>query len=315
MYVIYQVDNLFDVYLVKYVLEDVGILVFVFGELLLGGMGELLLFGVLWVCVLDLVCLEVEVIVVGLDLGGLQYDFIFDDDESVGFLLVQEIVMLGIVKGLLGIGVFKQCLLCLDEVLLGWEYFLLLYNQYYVNSYLFKDGFVGLQCICVVMGCFWGVECMFWILLGVYFILVGYVGGVILNLIYEEVCFGLIGYMEIVEVVFDFVIISLFELLQVFWENYDLIQGMCQGNDIGIQYCLVIYVISQVQYEVVLVSCVVYQQWLIEVGFGVIIIDIVFFVFVYYYVEDYYQQYLVKNLNGYCGIGGIGVSCLIGVGV
>lgn len=315
MYIVYKVDNLFDVYLVKYVLEDVGILVFVFGEQLLGGMGELLLFGVLWVGIFDVVWLQVEDIVVVLDLGQVLFDFIFDVDDIVGFL-VQECIMLGIGQGIFGIGVFKQCLFCLEEVLLGCDQLLLLYsNQYFVNSYLLKDCFVGLQQICFVLGCFWGVECKFWIELGVYSILVGYVGGIMLNLIYEEVCLGLIGYIEVVQVVFDLVVVSLEWLLQLFWESYDLIQGMCQGNDIGIQYCLVIYVIDEVQYKVVLVSCEVYQVQLVVVGYGLIIIEIVYLVLVYYYVEDYYQQYLVKNLNGYCGIGGIGVSCLIGLDV
>lgn len=131
-----------------------------------------------------------------------------------------------------------------------------------------------------------------------------------LNLIYDEVCFGLIGYSEVVLVVYNLQEISFEQLFKVFWEVYDLIQGMCQGGDIGIQYCLVIYIFDVVQKVVVLVSWESFQVELVKVGYDCIIIEIVDVLF-FYYVEVYYQQYLVKNFNGYCGLGGIGVCLLV----
>ncbi len=193
--------------------------------------------------------------------------------------------MLGIANGLLGIGAFKQRLPRPEEALPGREQPLpLLHNQHYVNSHPLKDSFTGLARIRFAMGCFWGAERKFWTIPGVYSTSVGYAGGVTPNPTYEEVCSGLTGHTEIVEVVYDPAIVPLERLLQVFWESHDPTQGMRQGNDTGTQYRSAIHATTQAQLDAA-----------------------------YYYAEDYHQQYLAKNPNGYCGIGGTGVSCPIGV--
>jgi len=194
--------------------------------------------------------------------------------------------MLGIANGLLGIGAFKQRLPRPEEALPGREQPLpLLHNQHYVNSHPLKDSFTGLARIRFAMGCFWGAERKFWTIPGVYSTSVGYAGGVTPNPTYEEVCSGLTGHTEIVEVVYDPAIVPLERLLQVFWESHDPTQGMRQGNDTGTQYRSAIHATTQAQLDAA----------------------------EYYYAEDYHQQYLAKNPNGYCGIGGTGVSCPIGV--
>ncbi|MGH8483758.1 MAG: peptide-methionine (S)-S-oxide reductase MsrA, partial [Pseudomonas sp.] len=163
------------------------------------------------------------------------------------------------------------------------------------------------------MGCFWGAERKFWTLPGVYSTSVGYAGGSTPNPTYEEVCSGMTGHTEIVEVVYDPAIISLAQLLQVFWENHDPTQGMRQGNDTGTQYRSAIHATSEAQYAAAVASRDAYQQRLSEKGYGAITTEIEFPAPAYYYAEDYHQQYLAKNPNGYCGIGGTGVSCPIGV--
>lgn len=222
--------------------------------------------------------------------------------------------MLGIAKGLLGIGAFKQRLPRADEALPGREHPLPLHNQHYVNSHPLKDGFAGLERIRFAMGCFWGAERKFWTLPGVYSTSVGYAGGLTPNPTYEEVCSGLTGHTEIVEVVYDPAIISVEQLLRVFWENHDPTQGMRQGNDTGTQYRSAIHATTPAQHEAALASRDAYQPRLAAKGYGAITTDIEFPAPTYYYAEDYHQQYLAKNPNGYCGIGGTGVSCPIGVG-
>ncbi len=143
---------------------------------------------------------------------------------------------------------------------------------------------------------------------------VGYAGGLTPNPTYEEVCSGLTGHTEIVEVVYDPAIISVEQLLQVFWENHDPTQGMRQGNDTGTQYRSAIHATTSAQHEAALASREAYQPRLAAKGYGAITTDIAFPAPTYYYAEDYHQQYLAKNPNGYCGIGGTGVSCPIGLG-
>jgi len=222
--------------------------------------------------------------------------------------------MLGIGNGLLGIGAFKQRLPRPEEALPGREHPLpLLHNQHYVNSHPLKDSFTGLARIRFAMGCFWGAERKLWTIPGVYSTSVGYAGGVTPNPTYEEVCSGLTGHTEIVEVVYDPAIVPLERLLQVFWESHDPTQGMRQGNDTGTQYRSAIHATTQAQLDAALASRDAYQQRLNDSGYGPITTDIVFPAPEYYYAEDYHQQYLAKNPNGYCGIGGTGVSCPIGV--
>ena len=164
------------------------------------------------------------------------------------------------------------------------------------------------------MGCFWGVERMFWKLDGVYLSMVGYAGGYTPNATYEEVCSGKTGHNEVVRVVFDPAVISYEDLLRVFWEGHDPTQGMRQGNDRGTQYRSGIYAYSDAQAEAAKTSKALFAPRLKEAGLGAITTEILpapeFF-----FAEDYHQQYLAKNPAGYCGIGGTGVTCPIGTGV
>jgi peptide-methionine (S)-S-oxide reductase len=164
------------------------------------------------------------------------------------------------------------------------------------------------------MGCFWGVERLFWKLPGVYTTVVGYAGGSTPNPTYEEVCSGRTGHTEAVLVVFDPEQISYSQLLKVFWEGHDPTEGMRQGNDIGTQYRSAIYTYSPEQAEAAEASRQVYGEALKERGLGEITTEIRP-ASDFYFAEAYHQQYLAKNPAGYCGIGGTGVSCPIGVGV
>ncbi|KAM9622112.1 mitochondrial peptide methionine sulfoxide reductase isoform 4-T4 [Trichechus inunguis] len=162
------------------------------------------------------------------------------------------------------------------------------------------------------MGCFWGAERKFWILKGVYSTQVGFAGGYTSNPTYQEVCSGKTGHAEVVRVVYQPECISFEELLKVFWENHDPTQGMRQGNEHGTQYRSAIYPTSSKQMEVALRSKEDYQKVLSQNGYGTITTDIRE-AQTFYYAEDYHQQYLSKNSDGYCGLGGTGVSCPIGV--
>jgi len=164
------------------------------------------------------------------------------------------------------------------------------------------------------MGCFWGVERMFWKLDGVQSTMVGYAGGYTPNPTYEEVCTGKTGHNEVVRVIYDPARISYDQLLQVFWEGHDPTQGMRQGNDQGTQYRSGIYVYSEAQKEAAATSKTAFAPRLSAAGFGVITTEIIDAP-QFYFAEDYHQQYLAKNPAGYCGIGGTGVTCPIGVGV
>ncbi len=164
----------------------------------------------------------------------------------------------------------------------------------------------GMELATFGMGCFWGAERKFWETPGVYSTAVGYAGGFTPNPTYEEVCSGLTGHAEVVQVVFDPKAVAYEDLLGVFWENHDPTQGMRQGNDIGTQYRSAIYCYSDAQRRAVEVSRQAYQQALGEAGFGTITAEILNAP-QFYYAEEYHQQYLAKNSSGYCGLGGTGV--------
>lgn len=164
------------------------------------------------------------------------------------------------------------------------------------------------------MGCFWGVERMFWQLDGVYVTLVGYAGGYTPNATYDEVCSGQTGHNEVVRVIYDPAVISYEDLLRVFWEGHDPTQGMRQGNDMGTQYRSGIYAYSDAQKTAAEASKLAFAPRLLSAGYGAITTEIIDAP-AFYHAEDYHQQYLAKNPDGYCGIGGTGVTCPIGVGV
>ena len=165
------------------------------------------------------------------------------------------------------------------------------------------------------MGCFWGAERKFWELgKGIHVTAAGYAGGHTPNPTYEEVCSGLTGHNEVVLVVFDPKLISYDTLLKTFWENHDPTQGMRQGNDIGTQYRSGIYVFGDAQRQVAEHSKRAYEQALKTQRYGAITTEIVDAP-PFYFAEDYHQQYLAKNPRGYCGLGGTGVSCPIGLSV
>ena len=160
------------------------------------------------------------------------------------------------------------------------------------------------------MGCFWGAERKFWDLEGVMTTSVGYAGGFTPHPLYEEVCSGMTGHNEVVRVAFDSEEVNYRSLLKVFWENHDPTQGMRQGNDIGTQYRSGIYCFSEEQFNNAEESLLIYQSTLSQEGFGEITTEIVMAP-IFYFAEDYHQQYLGKNPNGYCGLGGTGLSCAI----
>ena len=164
------------------------------------------------------------------------------------------------------------------------------------------------------MGCFWGVERMFWKLEGVWLTMVGYAGGFTPNPTYEEVCTGQTGHNEVVRVVYDPGVVSFEQLLKVFWEGHDPTQGMRQGNDVGTQYRSGIYWTSEAQKDAAEASKAMFAPRLGEAGYGAVTTEIVAAP-TFYFAEEYHQQYLAKNPAGYCGIGGTGVSCPIGTGV
>lgn len=171
----------------------------------------------------------------------------------------------------------------------------------------------GLEEAVVGLGCFWGAERLFWKLPGVYSTSVGYAGGFTPNPSYEEVCSGRTGHTEVVSVVFDPAATTYEAILKAFWEAHDPTQGMRQGNDVGTQYRSAIYLTNPAQREPAERSKRAYQARLTAAGHGTITTEIRDSQH-YYYAEDYHQQYLAKNPNGYCGIGGTGVTCPIGLG-
>ena len=188
-------------------------------------------------------------------------------------------------------------------------------DKHFVNGAPIKGPFpAGLEQAVFGLGCFWGAERKFWQLPGVYSTAVGYGAGHTPNPTYREVCTGMTGHNEVVLVVFDPKKVAYDTLLKTFWESHDPTQGMRQGNDVGTQYRSGIYYFDDAQREAAERSREAYQAQLSAAGFGGITTEIVptgdFF-----YAEDYHQQYLAKNPGGYCGLGGTGVSCPVGVEV
>ena len=172
----------------------------------------------------------------------------------------------------------------------------------------------GFEMMVVGMGCFWGAERKFWEASGVYTTAVGYAGGYTPNPSYEEVCSGRTGHTEVVLVVFDPAVTTYEAMLKIFWENHDPTQGMRQGNDVGTQYRSAIYWKGDAQRRLAEATRDAYQQALRAAGRGTITTEIAAAP-EFHYAEDYHQQYLAKNPRGYCGIGGTGVSCPVGVAV
>jgi peptide-methionine (S)-S-oxide reductase len=188
-------------------------------------------------------------------------------------------------------------------------------EQHFVNHHRIVAPFPeGLSQALFAMGCFWGAERKFWQAKGVYSTAVGYAGGHTPNPTYREICSGMTGHAEVVFVVFDPNIVSYEDLLKTFWENHDPTQGMRQGNDVGTQYRSGIYYYGAAQRQAAERSRDAYQSQLTAAGYGRITTEILPAP-EFYYAEDYHQQYLAKNPGGYCGLGGTGVSCPIGVGV
>jgi peptide-methionine (S)-S-oxide reductase len=170
----------------------------------------------------------------------------------------------------------------------------------------------GFESIVVGMGCFWGAERVFWQAEGVYTTAVGYAGGYTPNPTYEEVCSGRTGHAEVVLVVFDPAKISREQVLALFWENHDPTQGMRQGNDVGTQYRSAIYVEGPEQRAAAEATQTAFSERLKAAGYGEVSTEIAD-AGPFFYAEDYHQQYLAKNPNGYCGLGGTGVSCPVGL--
>src|SRR5262245_11364820 len=200
-----------------------------------------------------------------------------------------------------------------DEALRGRKQTMHVRETHFVNGHRIVPPFPeGMQRAVFAMGCFWGAEKAFWKTPGVYSTQVGYAGGYTENPSYEEVCSGMTGHTEVVQVVFDPGQVSYDQLLRVFWENHDPTQGMRQGNDTGTQYRSAIYTAGDEQQRAAVASRQRYQTELGQAGYGEITTEIQA-AGPFYYAEDYHQQYLHKNPGGYCGIGGTGVSCPIGL--
>jgi peptide-methionine (S)-S-oxide reductase len=172
----------------------------------------------------------------------------------------------------------------------------------------------GFDTIVVGMGCFWGAERMFWGAPGVYTTAVGYAGGLTPNPTYEEVCSGRTGHTEVVLAVFDPAVTSYDAMLKIFWEGHDPTQDMQQGNDVGTQYRSAVYWTTEAERYAALASRDMFQAELAKARYGEITTEIAE-AGPFYYAEDYHQQYLAQNPNGYCGLGGTGVTCPIGTGV
>lgn len=198
----------------------------------------------------------------------------------------------------------KQTLISAELALVGRDEPLIIEDKHFVNGSSISAPLIGKQQqILLGMGCFWGAERLFWQLDGVINTSVGYSGGYTTNPSYEEVCSGKTGHTEVVRVVFDSNKLSLESLLRAFWERHDPTQGMRQGNDLGTQYRSVIYVYDQQQLETAQQSRETYQELL---GDSAITTEIIL-AGEYYFAENYHQQYLAKNPDGYCGLGGTGV--------
>jgi peptide-methionine (S)-S-oxide reductase len=202
-----------------------------------------------------------------------------------------------------------------EQALPGRDEVLQVSDEHFVSGNRITPPFPpGLEQAVFGMGCFWGAERKFWEAPGVYSTAVGYAGGHTPNPTYTEVCSGLTGHTEVVLVVFDPQATTYEAMLRLFWENHDPTQGMRQGNDAGTQYRSAAYGSSQAHTAAALASRAGYQDRLTAAGYGRITTEIADAP-PFYYAEDYHQQYLAKNPNGYCGIGGTGVACQIGTSV
>ena len=214
--------------------------------------------------------------------------------------------------GLFGLGK-KQTIPTAQEALPGRAQPMPVPEKHHVNGNPLKPPFPeGMEKVVFGMGCFWGAERKFWQLDGVYTTAVGYAAGSTPNPTYKEVCSGMTGHNEVVLVVYDPKKVSYEQLLKTFWESHNPTQGMRQGNDSGTQYRSGIYTYSEEQKKQAEASLDSYQQALKSAGYGDITTEILDAP-EFYYAEDYHQQYLAKNPNGYCGLGGTNVSCPIGV--
>ncbi|MFK7901867.1 MAG: peptide-methionine (S)-S-oxide reductase MsrA [Nitratireductor sp.] len=201
-----------------------------------------------------------------------------------------------------------------EDALKGRDEAIAVTQSHFVNGTSITAPFPeGMQMLQVGMGCFWGVERIFWKIEGVYTTAVGYGAGYTKNPTYEEVCSGNTGHNELVLVVFDPKIVSLEKILTAFWEGHDPTQGMRQGKDTGTQYRSGIYTYNEEQQHMALESKTAYQAALNKSGIKHEITTEIIPASPFYYAEEYHQQYLAKNPNGYCGIGGTGVSCPIGI--
>jgi peptide-methionine (S)-S-oxide reductase len=206
----------------------------------------------------------------------------------------------------------KTVMVAPDEALPGRELEMPVSPTHVVLGTPMKPPFPGKQVVLFAMGCFWGAERKFWEAEGVFSTAVGYAAGHTPNPTYEEVCTGRTGHAEVVRVVFDPRLTSLDAMLKIFWEGHDPTQGMRQGNDVGTQYRSGIYWHDDAQRGAAEASRDAYQRRLREAGLGEITTELLAAP-TFYYAEDYHQQYLAKNPGGYCGLGGTGVSCPVGV--
>ena len=234
------------------------------------------------------------------------------DNKSVSYIhkveRYREILMI------FGLGK-KTTIPTADKALPGRSQAIQVPKTHFVNGHTLQAPYPdGMEMAVFGLGCFWGAERKFWQLEGVYTTAVGYAGGLTPNPTYEEVCSGMTGHNEVVLVVFDPQVISYETLLKVFWESHNPTQGMRQGNDVGTQYRSGIYTYSDSQKQAAEASIATYQQALTTAGYKEITTEIVDAP-EFYFAEGYHQQYLAKNPNGYCGLGGTNVSCPIGVQV
>jgi peptide-methionine (S)-S-oxide reductase len=209
-------------------------------------------------------------------------------------------------------GMRKTTMIGPDEALAGRSRKMDIPREHFVLGTPLDGPFPGKERALFGMGCFWGAEKKFWEADGVYSTAVGYAGGFTPNPTYEEVCSSDTGHTEVVQVVFDPAVTSYDRMLQIFWENHDPTQGMRQGNDVGTQYRSAIYTYSDAQRRAAEASRDAFQKSLHAAGYGDITTEIRP-AGELYFAEDYHQQYLAKNPRGYCGLGGTGVSCPVGV--
>jgi len=208
---------------------------------------------------------------------------------------------------------YKQQMVSAEDALPGRSKAIPVPEAHFVNGHTLQPPFPeGMETAVFGMGCFWGAERIFWQLPGVYTTAVGYAGGFTPNPTYEEVCSGLTGHAEVVLVVFDPAVVSYEEVLKAFWEGHDPTQGNRQGNDVGTQYRSAIYTYGEFQAKSASAMRDAFQDVLTKAGKGQITTEIREAP-EFYYAEDYHQQYLGKNPNGYCGLGGTGLSCPVAI--